>query len=455
MTVLARGFAPTPWTLASPPVSLDPVTIVLLPSHRLAGRVAVPPGETLTDIYVVVGDGSVAVESVFPPREIILPTGQVPRGRALPILYSGIHIDADGRFSLEDLPDGPYHVAATRQRRIPTLAAGTWVTAIVPNVRADTNDLVIQFPADDSPPIGSISGRVTDRETGKRLRDPTVTVLRDGLEVGRISADGDVFGPQRPGTGGVDGTGLFTLKSLPVGTYRLVASAGGHRAATFDGIEIRDGETTAMAPIPLERGTSVVGRVTGPEGADWKGRRLRFVQADATPPEVPILVALGADGSFRSSGFRAGAYAVTMPALSTSPDRVTYLPASGERLVVGEGAAESRFELTVAEAGVIALQLNDDRLPPAPWDAGEPAPDAQSKFGAATRVTLRGPTGALVYDQTGVYRHGTGVNSGPDASVTTLPGRYVARMDFPDATFVEEAVDLVARALTVVKLEKK
>jgi len=442
--VRARGFAPTPVTVRFPPSSADPLVVVLASAHRLAGRVVVEDGTSAIGVWVSVGDGSEPVEAVFPPRDVVYPEIEIGAGGELPRVYQAMFVDAEGRFAFDDLPDGPYHVAAWRDRRVPMAAVGRLVRTGASGVTADSTDLVLRLPADDSPPTGSIVGRTTDLGTGKRLFDPAVTLYRDDVQVaGANSGQGGV--PLPPGSSGVDETGLFTLRSLPVGTYRLVATAGDHRSAVVEGVVVRGGETTTLPPIALERGISVSGRVRGPEGFDWSGRHLELARVPAAPTSGPIRAALAVDGSFRTAGLEPGTYAVAVPARPTATS-IAFLPANAERLVVGAGETDVRFDVTLLAAGFVALVPSDERLPPAPWDVKGPIPDAQAKFGAATRVTLRGPDGAVIFDRTGLTRNG-GSN---DWFLTLLPGRYVARIDFPDGAHAERIVDLAAGVQEIV-----
>src|SRR5687767_11417783 len=82
------------------------------------------------------------------------------------------------------------------------------------------------------------------------------------------------------------------------------------------------------------------------------------------------------------------------------------LPAEDEELALRSGDTEVRFDVTWVAGGTLQLQPDDARLPAAPWDMGGTAAttEEQKRFGAETRVTVRGPGGARVIDVTGIRR---------------------------------------------------
>jgi hypothetical protein len=80
---------------------------------------------------------------------------------------------------------------------------------------------------------GSITGKITDGETGEPMRGATVQVI--GTKKGAIA----------------DVKGVYTIKGLPAGTYTLRFNYIGFKPKTVENIEVKDGQAVAM-PIVLE-----------------------------------------------------------------------------------------------------------------------------------------------------------------------------------------------------------
>jgi len=78
---------------------------------------------------------------------------------------------------------------------------------------------------------GTVTGTVTDTETGQPIADVAVEVLGGG----DVQAGGVFSGP----------SGRFSI-TLPTGTYALVFSMLGHETRRVDGVSVRAGETTTV-----------------------------------------------------------------------------------------------------------------------------------------------------------------------------------------------------------------
>jgi RNA polymerase sigma factor (sigma-70 family) len=451
LLVRAHGFAPTLAAVLPPGTGPDPQIIVLSPGHRIAGRVLGADGSPATDAEVFVGDGTMPAESVFPPDQFAYASDIVPEVRSLPVVYAYKLADADGRFVIDDLPAGPHHILALRKRRIYTTGS-VWLRAPVQTVPTDATDLVLALPAEDSRSVGTVTGSVLDAATSKPLTEFSV-VLGDGDTAVRSLGGGY---PAPPGWGEADSTGGFRFTNVPVGTYRVRIRVPGYRPYVVDRVEVAADATTTVPPISLDHGAAVSGRLRGPAAESYERRQLLFYPA--TPTGIPrgeaaVWTHIERDGSFRAMGFSPGTYLLMVPTPigASMEERPTYLPAAGERLVVRDGDTDVRLDVAIAAAGMLTVQPSDERLPPPPWLRDAKTTREQAKFGAATRVTIRGPDGALISDQTGVARD----NAGPDSRPYLLPGRYVARMEMSDGTTAEEAVDVVAGKYTNVTFAKK
>jgi hypothetical protein len=310
---------------------------------------------------------------------------------------------------------------------------------IVSGVAAGTEGLELRLPVDDSPPTGTVEGRVTEAGSGARVPAFRV-VLRRGAET-LASA-----------FAGADAEGRFSLAAVPAGPARVEVRAEGFLLHEIASVEIRPGATLTLPPIALDRGVTVTGKVRGPADVPWKGRRLWLRALDAKSGTPSVVANVEDEGTFRASGLAAGKYRVTSP-----PERawekgaVPLVPADGATLVIPEGSTDARFEGDFVVGGTLSIAAMDPRLPP-PSFSGLPASEAQTKFGTETRVRVTGPDGNAVLDVTGVHQGGILGNAGV---LTLVPGRYVARIDFPGGESREETVALEAGANVSVNFQKR
>lgn len=94
--------------------------------------------------------------------------------------------------------------------------------------RVEKLSLVRAHPQEPHVQTGTISGTVTDAESGEPL--PGVNVMIMG------TTQGAATGPQ----------GQFTISDVEVGTYELQASFVGYEEVTRSGVEVNEGETTTV-----------------------------------------------------------------------------------------------------------------------------------------------------------------------------------------------------------------
>lgn len=93
---------------------------------------------------------------------------------------------------------------------------------------AATATLLLLFAHPLAAQQGTLTGRVTDVETGQPVPTAQVQVLGGGQSTGGLTNE----------------SGLFRFQ-LPAGSYSLVVEEVGHRPARFDGIRVSAGETTS------------------------------------------------------------------------------------------------------------------------------------------------------------------------------------------------------------------
>jgi hypothetical protein len=453
LVVSAPGWAPTPATLHPPGSGKESIVIALDRARRVAGRVLLADGTPGAQVRVLAGDAGMAPEDVFPEGggEALMEMQQVPKGRLLPAIYGQAWTEGDGTFAFESLPDGPYHLRATKARRVPVGPGGTPLVVIARNVAADTSDVILRLPSDDSPATGNLVGRVAESGTGKPVQGAWVRVHRGADVLAFVRGPGGTV-PSAPGTPSfLDAAGQFRIENLPVGPVAVEVGAPEFRPSRIAAIEVKAEAVVDVGAIALDHGIAVVGRLQPPAGASLKDRTLTFRDLEAVPNPRYLAATLTADGSFRATGFEPGRYtAVAQGPFPGSEKLPVLVPARGESLLVTEGATEVRFDVEWVQAGTLYLAPDDDRLPQTPW-SGEVATQEQKRFGAATRIRVTNADGAVFLDLTGVSRSDLGANGW----LALVPGRYTARIEFPGGEVREEQIDLKAGAEVGVRFGQK
>jgi hypothetical protein len=338
--------------------------------------------------------------------EVPLDTGWILGGRVLgadgPVLGAFVSIDQRLPQSMSGI-DGTYLIRDIPRREAPVVVAG-WA----PDRRTQVFEL-------SSPPpdrwrlqadlrldlAGTIEGRVDDAQ-GSLLPDAVVRVLvtRGGPsapDAGRAS-DGrsaaEVWSEQDAlpsATTAADGT--YRIEGLPLGTYRLVATAPrgtagnpGYRATSRSDVVV-DGREPTPVNLSVGGGAELPGRLGDAKGEplDAHGVEL-WVLADGPgllPESAPICFTTSdAEGAFQFPDVAAGTYrlvvrAPRLPARHTHADgwrpltwtspRLTGFPSLAQRPVewledvdVGEGA-RAPLDVVVRAAPGFRVRVTDTR----------------------------------------------------------------------------------------------
>jgi len=269
--------------------------------------------------------------------------------------------------------------------------------------------------------------------------------MLDPREGGELSNDVQIVKPD----------GRFAFGAAPVGSLSLEVKAPGWLPQRVDGIEVREGTTTTAPPIVMRRGAVVRGTLRAPGVASWRGRELVF-RPVGDAPVGGIAVSVAEDGTYRASGLVAGTYRTWVT--RGGPDRrdPPLLPSGPGTVVVSGESGDIAFDVDLVAAGMITIEPSDPRLPPPPYGSLQPT-EAQAKFGAATRVRVTAVGGAVVFDRTGAFQGGLYDPAGAilgSNTMTLLPGRYVARIDYPGGESLEEVVVLDAGPTVHVHLRR-
>jgi hypothetical protein len=142
-------------------------------------------------------------------------------------------VDASGRFELRALPPGPVVLLASAPGHLPSPE----VEATVPE-HPGVAEVEIRLRQG-----GRVSGRVTDRATGRPLAGAQVLLEGDGgsepslLDAGASAVSGD--------------DGAFVVGGLPARTVSLHVAADGHHARIVTGVEVPDGGLAGPVDVKL------------------------------------------------------------------------------------------------------------------------------------------------------------------------------------------------------------
>jgi hypothetical protein len=440
VVVRAAGFAPATVRIEAP-TGRETVAVTLVPGSRLSGRVLRADGSPAHGAWVRVGDGRRDAADVFPDPGAT-PGGDESDEPTTAAVPSRVHAttttNADGGFDVVDLPEGPYHVLAGARRRVPVGRAKP-LRVVASGVAAGARDLVLTLPVDDSPATGRLEGRVATPD-GAPLGSARVEVRRGGEVVAVAVPAGPADRPP-PGVveARIEPDGRFAFDGVPAGPATVVVFVPGFRTGEV-AVDVGAETTRVLAPIGLDRGVVLAGRLRAPAGTSGKGRVLWLQPVGGSRGSALIAAAIDADGVFRATGLDAGTWRVSVPPERFSPrGEPALVPARGPLLLLREGTGEVRLDDELVAAGTVTIGPMDPRLPLS--HVSPPPTEAQVAFGAATRVRVTAADGTTVLDVTGVERGGIAGNANV---LHVAPGRYVARLDFPTGEAKEESLTVEA-----------
>lgn len=164
-------------------------------------------------------------------------------------IYGVWHTDTAGYYFCDNLPPGEYFVHAGKAGYVPE----TYPDSVI--VFAGQNTPDIDFALAPMAEHGSISGQITDEETGL----PIIMA-----RIRAIGSDNPCYGEAWSDTGG-----WYAITSLCAGTYQVVASKEGYAPETYPGsVTVLPGENTPgidFALTPISEYGSISGLVTDEE----------------------------------------------------------------------------------------------------------------------------------------------------------------------------------------------
>lgn len=151
---------------------------------------------------------------------------------------SGTVTDANGAFTLKQLPRSALSLFASTDDQIPVRSAPLNVTPPATNVT-----LTIPTPA-------RVEGRVIDRATSQPVTSFAITTQRRG-----------------PGSGGraefTSDDGTFVLKHVQPGVFELRVTAPGYVSGSVADLSVDEGKALTGVEVKLDRGARITGHVTG------------------------------------------------------------------------------------------------------------------------------------------------------------------------------------------------
>lgn len=184
-----------------------------------------------------------------------------------------VETDANGRFRLEHLQDGPQVVGVL----VPGLPV-----RILMGKAIGTEDLRVVFPQ-----AGSLVGRVVSQATGDPVTTFSVKVARESIEDWQERFIDQLVTQALGGTRFVDPDGRFAFAARGPGTYQVVVSAPGFPDTTVGGVVVPPGGASDAVRIELPQGRGATGTVrAGATGPPLAGARL-YVLREGDEDEEP------------------------------------------------------------------------------------------------------------------------------------------------------------------------
>lgn len=158
---------------------------------------------------------------------------------------------ADGRFTVEALPEGTYALTAWRgARAAPVLSLGRFGPPPWPDVA-----LALA-------PAALVGGRVLDAQTSLPVEGARLALIPEAAGGAPRTAESDVGGD-------------FAIEGVAAGSWTLEADAPGYLPAKPYPVEATAGMNTAILVV-LVRGGVVAGRVVDPSGVPIRGARVEL-----------------------------------------------------------------------------------------------------------------------------------------------------------------------------------
>ncbi len=233
--------------------------------------------------------------------------------------------DAQGRFTLTTVPQGPVRLACV----LDDCCSVPLGRAQVPEADGATLRL---------PPLGALEGRVVDAATGGGV--PGAQVIRGGA------------------TAETAGDGSFRMPRVPVGTASVTCEAEGFASVVVAHDDERCPDVVADATtsvrVELKRGAAIAGSVRGPDGAPVAGALVEVLAWRASEGlRLAAAARTGAGGEFRADAIPEGMALVRIQARGLAMEGYPADPHS----VFEEAAVPSAWAVTVPASGLVEREF--------------------------------------------------------------------------------------------------
>src|SRR6059058_4708361 len=311
-------------------------------------------------------------------------------GTHVSLLGTGLSADtaADGAYSISGVSPGTWSVQGSRDGYRSAIVSGIVIRL------EDGDQTVTAPPAQLQVARGAIGGRV--QLEGESFHGGT-TVSAAGLDGATLT----------------DAMGNFVLDRVPAGTWTVNASRIGFEDKVVAGVQVADGQVTAMAAVTLPaRPGGISGTVTLEGRTDFSGVTVSAAGLTLAGATVSATARSDAQGKFVLAPLPAGTYNVTCAAAdyATQTAAATISPAATTSLAAialirQRGAASGNATLAgaVSSAGIaVTLMQNStavasvqtapggnwraDSVPVGAYAVAYERPGYQSASGAVTIV---------------------------------------------------------------------
>ncbi|MGV3723183.1 MAG: carboxypeptidase regulatory-like domain-containing protein [Actinomycetota bacterium] len=285
---------------------------------------------------VVVGNGTIAGTITRSDTTPIV--GATVRTTNGPVVGASTTSDADGDYSLDNLPEGTYTILVSRSG----FTSQTISAIEVDPGQTTTVDVVLGATGGDG---GTLTGLVTSSDA----------VPLSGVTL-RAFLDDDLVA-----TTSTNSTGRYTFTDLDAGSYTIRASRSGFVTLEIENVRVDAGAATQLdlELIATDTGTGIIaGSVLDPSG-----RAVQNALVELTGPSDARTARTDAEGNFEFTNLPAGVgYSVTVTASGLNPATRSNLELEAEQRL------NLRFNLTreVDGGGSIAGMVrapNGQRLP--------------------------------------------------------------------------------------------
>jgi large repetitive protein len=226
----------------------------------------------------------------------------------------------DGSFTLGGLAPGVAPLDIRKEEEF--IAEGR-------NITAPARDVLIEIPVG-----GRITGRVVEKGTSK-----PVTRFQAGISTSSSGGGMVRMGPPQLQSFTSD-DGSFTLEHVPPGAQVVIALAPGFTAAQAN-LNVEGGKTIENVEIGLDRGVTLTGRVTGPNGAPVSDARVGLVISAGSR-------AFGLGGRISSTTDSRGEYTIEALPAGEETIAVTHPRYTDVRKTVALKGRETRLDIQLS-----------------------------------------------------------------------------------------------------------